>query len=124
MALAQVQQGGDAYLYLFDWASPARHGALGACHALEMPFLFGTLRAPTQDRFAGKGPEAERLSAQMMDAWISFARSGRPAHEGIGEWPTYDEGRRPTMLFGRETRLVADPLAREREAIESTLRSA
>src|SRR5690606_12140582 len=29
------------YNYLFTWESPARRGAFGACHALEMPFVFG-----------------------------------------------------------------------------------
>ena len=30
-------------------------GALSACHALEIPFVFGTIDAPLQDRFAGTG---------------------------------------------------------------------
>ncbi|MCK9487753.1 MAG: carboxylesterase family protein [Dehalococcoidia bacterium] len=107
----------DAFVYLFSWESPARGGAFGSCHALEMPFVFGTLWAPTQDRFAGSGPEAEALSRQMMDAWIAFARGGNPSHEGIGDWPAYDETARPTMVFDRETRVESDPFAEEREAI-------
>lgn len=110
MALAQRAHGGDAYLYLFDWESPARRGELGACHALEMPFVFGTLHAPMQDRFAGSGPEAELLSKQMMDAWIAFARTGNPSHEEIGEWPPYDAGERPTMIFGRNIGVIGNPL--------------
>ena len=109
----------DAFVYLFSWESPARRGAVGSCHALEMPFVFGTLWAPTQDRFAGSGPEAEALSRRMMDAWIAFARGGNPSHEGIGDWPAYDEAARQTMVFDRETRLESDPFAEEREAITS-----
>ncbi|MEX2032366.1 MAG: carboxylesterase family protein, partial [Dehalococcoidia bacterium] len=94
----------DAFVYLFTWESPARRGAFGACHALEMPFVFGTLWAPTQDRFAGSGLEAETLSRQMMDSWIAFARTGNPSHEGIGTWPAYEAATRPTMVLDRETR--------------------
>jgi para-nitrobenzyl esterase len=103
-------------VYLFTYASPARRGALGACHALEMPFVFGTLDAPGQDRFAGTGPEVERLSANMMDAWITFARTGDPSHEGVGRWEPYDVETRATMVFDRESRLEDDPYSEERLA--------
>ena len=94
--------------------SPARRGALGACHALELPFVFGTLEAPGQDRFAGGGPAVERLSEQMMDAWLGFARSGDPSHPGIGVWPGYAVDARPTLVFGPESRCVDAPLDEER----------
>ncbi|MCX7616991.1 carboxylesterase/lipase family protein [Tepidiforma sp.] len=121
LALAQRQHEPRTYVYFFTYASPARRGALGACHALEMPFVFGTLDAPGQDRFAGTGPDVERLSANMMDAWIAFARSGDPSHEGIGRWEAYDAERRPTMVFDRESGLERDPYAEERRAAESLL---
>lgn len=116
LALAQRQHEERTYVYLFTYASPAKGGALGACHALEMPFVFGTLDAPGQDRFAGTGPEVERLSANMMDAWIAFARTGDPSHEGIGRWDPYDAERRLTMVFDRECGLEGDPYGEERLA--------
>ncbi len=116
LAEAQRPHQPNTYCYLFTWESPARRGALGACHSLEMPFVFGTLDAPTQDRFAGTGPDVERLSANMMGAWIAFARSGDPAHEGIGRWAPYDAERRRTMVFGRTSELVDAPFDNERAA--------
>lgn len=111
----------DTYYYLFTHESPARRGAFGACHALEMPFVFGTLDAPTQDRFAGTGPDVERLSRNMMDAWIAFAKTGNPSHDGIGDWPAYDADTRPTMILDKACRVAADPFAEERETIASAL---
>ena len=119
LALNTRKQGRDAFVYLFTWESPARHGAFGSCHALEMPFVFGTLWAPTQDRFVGGGPEAEALSLQMMDSWIAFARTGNPSHEGVGQWPAFEAATRPTMILGREVRLEQDPFAVERQAVEA-----
>ena len=121
LALAHREHQPDTYDYLFTYASPARHGALGACHALEMPFVFGTIGAPGQDRFAGTGPDVERLSANMMDAWLSFARSGKPGHEGIGPWPAYDAQTRSTMVFDRTSGAENDPFGEEREAVEALL---
>lgn len=109
------------YMYLFKYESPASRGALRACHALELPFVFGTLDAPTQDRFAGKGPDVERLSACMMDSWLAFARGGDPSHPALGDWPRYDRARRPTMVFDRDSRLQDAPLDDERAAWDGLL---
>jgi len=109
------------YMYFFTWESPARRGTLGSCHALELPFVFGTLDAPTMDRFAGKGPDADALAARMMDAWIAFARSGQPAHAGLPEWPAYDAAQRATLVFDRECELVNSPLDAERAAWDRIL---
>ncbi|HMO54083.1 MAG TPA: carboxylesterase/lipase family protein [Tepidiformaceae bacterium] len=119
LALAQREHQSDTYVYLFTYESPARGGSLGACHALEMPFVFGTTKAPTQDRFAGSGPDVEQLSENMMDAWISFARTGKPGHEGIGAWEPFDAARRPTMVFDRHSGLENDPYGEERRAVEA-----
>jgi para-nitrobenzyl esterase len=102
------------YMYLFTWESPAMRGALGACHALEIPFVFNTLGVTTMSRFAGSGPAADALSDQMSDAWVAFARTGNPNHGGIPDWPTYDSTRRATMDFGPDTRIVDAPYDEER----------
>ena len=118
----QRAAGGKAWLYLFTHASPARRGALGSCHALEMPFVFGTLHAPTQDKFAGTGADVERLSREMMDAWLSFANNGDPAHPSIAPWSQYDGEKRPTMIFGtRGSAQENDPFGEERTAIEKLM---
>lgn len=120
-AEAQARHQPDTYAYLFTYASPARRGALGSCHALEMPFVFGTLDAPTQDRFAGTGPQVETLSQNMMDAWLSFARTGKPGHTRIGDWPAYNAESRPTMVFDIESGLEGDPFGEERTAVDQLL---
>jgi para-nitrobenzyl esterase len=100
LAAAQAAQGGDTYVYLFEWESPAFGGVLGACHALELPFVFGVVHVPVVQMFTGDGPESEALSAQMQRAWLAFAHTGNPTHAEL-EWPTWDPGRRSTMVFGR-----------------------
>ena len=104
--------------YLFTHASPARGGGLGACHALEMPFVFGVTGIEGQVNFAGAGPEVRRLESEMMDAWLGFARNGDPASGAIDRWPVYDEASRTTLIF--DTKGVAlqdDPFGEERRAL-------
>jgi para-nitrobenzyl esterase len=103
-------------MYLFTYESPAMRGAMRACHALEIPFVFGTLTAPGQDRFAGTGPAVEKLSELMMECWLAFARSGDPAHLLAGDWPHYDAERRATMVFDKQTQLEDAPYEDERAA--------
>ncbi len=121
LAEAQVAHQPRTFLYQFDWESPARRGAMGARHGLEIPFVFGTIDLPGNDRTIGTGEAVARLSEQMMDAWIAFARTGDPAHLGIGEWPAYDPTTRTTMVFGPETGAVAAPFEEERAIWEEML---
>jgi para-nitrobenzyl esterase len=114
-AEAHVRRGVPTHMYLFTHGSPAMRGALGACHALELPFVFGTLDTPLQDRFAGVGPEVEALSAAMMRSWIAFAKTGDPNYDGASvEWPPYDPHRRATLVFDKTIRVEDAPLDAER----------
>jgi para-nitrobenzyl esterase len=117
-AESHVRRGLPTYMYLFTHASPALRGALGACHALELPFVFGTLEAPQQDRFAGRGPAVAALGHTMMEAWLSFSSSGAPESPGFGgPCALYDLERRPThVLSSTRCRIEHDPLGDERAA--------
>ncbi|HEY2733236.1 MAG TPA: carboxylesterase family protein, partial [Polyangiales bacterium] len=76
LADAQSAHQPATFVYLFDWESPAYRGTLGACHALELSFVFGTTGVPNMDRLTGTGPAVDQLSHQMMDAWLAFAKTG------------------------------------------------
>jgi len=92
---AAARPGVGTYAYLFTWTSPMLDGYLGSCHALEIPFVFGTVQNPLVQGFSGGGPDALALSAAMRGAWTAFARTGRP-----GTWPEWDPGLRPTEVLG------------------------
>jgi para-nitrobenzyl esterase len=109
------------FAYLFDWEAAFGGGRLGACHALELPFVFGTLDLPFVAMFAGTGPEALRLSGQMQSAWAAFARSGDPSSSEIGSWPDYDGAGRATMRLGRHVELMQGPMEIERAWVDAAL---
>ena len=115
---AQVAHQPKTFLYQFDWESPARGGQLGACHGLEVPFVWGMIGKSSTTNFSGTGEEANHLAEQMMDAWIAFAKSGDPSHPGIGIWPAYDTTKRQTMIFGRQCGASAAPFEEERAVWE------
>jgi para-nitrobenzyl esterase len=97
-------------MYEFAWPSPAFDGRLGACHALEIPFVFDTLdlgRGQMMGGALGDRPP-QQLADAMHAAWVRFAADGDPG------WPRYDLERRPVKRFGIESSVVEDPYARER----------
>ena len=113
-AEAQLAHQPDVFSYLYTWESPGFGGILGACHAIEIAFVFGCLDLPGGENFVGKGPDAERLADRTMDAWLAFAKSGDPSHAGIGAWPRYDAARRATMELGPQCGVLDDPFGAER----------
>lgn len=110
VADAQVEAGGPpVFVYLFSWKSQGFGGAMGAMHALEIPFVWNMDRKPWAALMGEGDPAPPALADQMHDAWIAFTRTGDPSHAGIPAWPAYDRSRRPTMDFGDATRVVEDP---------------
>ncbi len=118
LAEAQVAHQPNVWMYLFTFSSPAFGGALGACHALEVPFVWDNLDATGAAMFVGGvGPAHQRLAKQMGDAWVSFARNGSPAADDLPDWPRYDLARRRTIRFDvDEIEVIEDPMSSERRA--------
>ena len=100
-------RGAKAYNYLFTWESSMP--GFGACHALDVGFVFNTL----EENFHGSGPAAERLVGHMQDAWLAFARTGEPSCESLGEWPLYGNSRK-TMILGKDSHVETAPYEEER----------
>lgn len=123
--LIEARAAADAptYQYLFTWASLAFDGALGSCHALEIPFVFGVLDNPATEMIMGlaPGPEHHELSAVMQQSWISFARHGHPGHADLPSWPVADATTWPTMRFDLERALVHDHDAEQRRLWDGIL---
>jgi para-nitrobenzyl esterase len=113
LAETQHRRGQPVYNYLFTWCSPLLGGMLGACHALELGFLFGTY----EEKFSGSGPAADALARSIQDAWLAFAHTGDPSCESLGTWPSYGNCRE-TMILGEECTLEQAPYDEERRAWE------
>ena len=96
---------GRTFSYLFTWQAPG----LGAFHAVDLPFTFGTLDREGWGPFVGADADAERLSAAMRQAWAAFAATGDPSCGRLGTWPGYDLPARHSMELGRRCGPIEDP---------------
>jgi para-nitrobenzyl esterase len=100
-----------AYLYRFSWRSDAGGGRLGACHTIELPFVFDNFAEWTEAPMLGSfdPEEVEELGKRVQDAWLAFAATGNPNHEGLPEWRPYDPDGAATMDFGPTVTVTDDP---------------
>ena len=100
--------GRPAFAYRFDWAAPGN--VFGACHCIELPFVFDNLEQWNAPMLAGGDAEAmAALADRVQDAWIGFARTGNPHHAGLPAWPRLDAGQRQIMLLDDAPRIAHDP---------------
>ena len=106
------------FVYLFAWGSPAMRGWLGACHGLEIAFVFGNQGRGDLAAFTGAGPEADALAERMMDAWLAFARTGDPSTPSL-PWPAHDPATRPTVVFDAVTDVQLAPRDAERAIVDA-----
>ncbi len=121
LAEAQAAVQPKTFMYLFDWPSTAFGGKLGSCHAIDIPFVFGAVDTPFGKMFAGGGPGVRAMADKVQDAWISFARTGEPAVEGVERWPAYETSRRSTVNLAAECSLVEAPMDEERRFWDGVL---
>ncbi|MEV7045550.1 carboxylesterase family protein [Amycolatopsis sp. NPDC051061] len=72
---------GHTFSYEFRWASSAYEGRLGACHGIELPFVFDrldvrSLRGPRS--LLGAGEPDFALAGETHEAWVRFVKTGHP----------------------------------------------
>ncbi len=103
------------WMYSFAWRTPVFDGMLGAPHALDVPFTFDTIDLTNA---TDRSPQAHRLAEIVSGTWARFAHTGRPAHEGMPEWPAYTTDRRATMMLDTPCRVEDDPGAETRRLWE------
>ncbi len=105
-ALRKAKLGKAAtYMYVWDWETPAFDGKFGAVHGHDVEASFHLSRNP----IGGAGTKGGRqMSDRLAATWVAFATSGDPNNNLIPHWPAYEAGRRATMVFNNEMKVVDD----------------
>ena len=103
VAESRVAAGNQTWMYWFTWATPVFDGALGSCHALDIPFAFDNIHAQGSEMLLGTGPERAGIAARFADEICRFAR------EGSAGWPAFDLRDRTTLRIDEECEVLNDP---------------
>lgn len=105
------------YLYDFTLEFPIHHNKI-AWHCSDIPFFFHNIDLVEVCQIPEVG---ERLQSQMFEAFMSFAKDGRPESDKLPEWEAVTEEKEPTMIFDRKCELRYNYDDRLYEKIDSIL---
>ena len=96
---------------------PATSADIGARHAGEIEYVFGTLDSVPHVTWE---PQDRALSALMMTYWSNFAKNGNPSGRGVPDWPVYKApGYQVMHLDGGHSGAVRDTRRPRYEAIDA-----
>jgi para-nitrobenzyl esterase len=102
-AIALSGHQADVYFYYFTRERPDSQYWLGAHHAAEIPYIFGT------GRDVLPWPEIDlALSDNMARYWLDFARTGNPNVGDLPRWPRLSAESLQYMDLGDTARARAD----------------
>jgi para-nitrobenzyl esterase len=95
LAQAHAASGGRTFLYELTYPAPAAPEALGACHGLDVPLVWGGKPGGLGLIMAGPEPPKEftMLGDLMRAEWLAFAGHGEPG------WPVYGTERRLARIY-------------------------
>jgi para-nitrobenzyl esterase len=102
------------WMYRFDYPEPADNHGFGACHAMEVPFVFDTVARNFVPALTGDTP-SQAVADRVHRVWVDFITRGDPG------WARYDTARRTTGLLA-ETVLAADDPAGDERAVWEGIR--
>ncbi len=112
-----AQKAAPVHMYYLVWETPVSNKQFKTPHLLDVPFMFDNVEKARV--LVGPGPEPQALAKQMSDAWLAFARAGKPDAKSIPHWPPYTAERRSTMVFDVRSRVIEDPNAEVRKILQS-----
>ncbi|MFN8208028.1 MAG: carboxylesterase family protein [Bacteroidales bacterium] len=99
-----LENGAPVFMYVFTWQSPVMDGKYKAMHCMELPFVFNNI--DRCEEMTGGSKDAYLLAGKVSQAWINFARSGNPSHQGLPMWEPYTRSNGSTMLLDNNCVLV------------------
>ena len=107
---AASSQSASVYGSLFSWDSPRRDDGrpVGAAHATDLPFIFGTFSVDGWSDFVGatdatRHESALAVSGALQESIVKFCSTGNPG------WPDWSRDR-AMFTFGSALEVCNDPL--------------
>ena len=97
--LRTEQACGPTYNWMLSLTMPC-YGGTAPWHNADEAYVFHHAEYFESQYIPGV---SERLQDQMAGAWVAFARTGNPNHEGIPVWRPAGRGLIPTIIFDRHT---------------------
>ncbi len=116
IAQCEYQSQNGAKVYNYYWNYGSSYDGIGACHAVELAYVFGNLN---ETIYTGNNIDAS-LSQKVQNMWVNFARTGDPSIDGY-KWDEYNTSSRMTMVLGKNIHQESDLKSKSRKKLSSLL---
>ena len=113
---AQLHADNGNNVYTYYWTMAGGDKQLGACHAIELTYVFNN---PQVTIYNGDVYD-QALADTVQDMWTNFARTGRPDTDAV-RWEPFNGDTRVTMVLGEEIRAEKDIKDGQRRLLEPML---
>ena len=113
---AQLHAENGNKVYTYYWTMPGSDEQIGACHAIELSYVFNN---PQVTEFNGSLYNRE-LADAVQDMWVHFAKNGCPDTDAV-QWEPFNSESRVTMVLGEEIHAERDIKGEQRRLIEPML---
>ena len=112
LKIAELHSNNNGNVYFYNWTYPSSLPNYGACHAIELAYIFDNLK---EDHFIGSENINYKLAKIAQDMWANFAKNGNPSTEEY-KWEKFDINNN-IMLFGKEVEIKQNLFRKERNEI-------
>ena len=116
LAAANTAQGAPSYLYHFTRVTPSKTQTIGAFHAAEIFFVFGS-----HSPLSALTDEDKGLTEAMGMYWTNFAKTGDPNGAGLTPWPLYSPDTDQWMTFNPSIEVATGVRAEKLDIMERAL---
>ena len=110
LRIAQIHSKNNGNVYLYYWKYPSSIPNFGACHAVELAYIFNNLK---ESHFIGDIKINYKLAEISQDMWANFAKNGNPSIKGY-KWEKFDNENNYCMIFGKNVELKANIFNKKR----------
>ena len=113
LKIAQLHSKNNGNVYLYYWTYPSSLPHYGACHAIELSYVFNNLHI---DELIGNKNINYKLAEVSQNMWAKFAKSGNPSTKDY-KWEKFDDKNNYCMVFGKEAELKKNLFNKKRDEL-------
>ena len=110
--IADLHSKNKGNVFLYHWTYPSSIPNFGACHAVELSYIFNNLN---EAHFIGNKNINYKLAEISQEMWVNFAKNGNPSTEKY-KWEKYNNENKCYMILGNDIEMKQN-LFKERDEI-------
>jgi para-nitrobenzyl esterase len=114
MKIADIHTKNNGNAYIYYWTYPSSIPNFGACHAVELSYIFNNLQ---ETHYIGDKNINYELAKISQEMWVNFAKNGNPSTKEY-KWDKYNCKDNNCMILGKEIGMKNNLFKKRDEIIE------